>query len=1026
MAAPAPTARRTPRPAWILALSLGLSLALTLLARPLHADDAEGLALFESAIRPLLSDKCYPCHSVSAGKHKGGLQLDSRAGILAGGDSGPALVAGDVEKSLMIKAVRYTDPDLRMPPKERLDARTVATLEAWIRLNAPDPRTQAPPAKPAVDAEAARHHWAYAPLRPVSAPSVADPAWVRSRCDAFVLERLEAAGLAPAPPASKAVLLRRATLDLTGVPPTPAELDAFLADGSEQAFARVVDRLLANPAFGERWARHWLDLARFAESHGFEHDYDRPNAYPYRDFVIQALNQDLPYDRFVSWQLAGDELAPDDDQALAATGFIAAGVWPTQLTKNEVEKARYDAMDDMLSTTFTAMLGTTVGCARCHDHKYDPISQKDYYRLLATFTTTVRTEIDRERPQPGLADRRAVFAAGQATLEAARARYQAEELPGHLRAREADLSSAAVWTVLPGQLTSAGGASIAPKPDGSFLLSGTNPEHDAFTLIATTTLGGITAIRVEALADPSLAKGGPGRASNGNFALTDLRLETSPGADEHWTAVPLADAHADFEQTGLTARSAIGGDGHAGWAIDPQFGHDHQAVFTCAQPCPSADGSGLRLRITMRFDNNTGHSIGRPRLSVTTAANAQPLDLPTIDPAIGTLLARPLTQRTPAEQDALVQWFAHLDPGWLALDQAVRAHRAQEPKAETIKMMIGSEGLPAIRLHIQGDDFFTQTYLLKRGDPNLKQEPVSPSFWPLMTSADDSRWQTAPPAGWRTSYKRRALAAWMVDLDAGAGRLLARVAVNRVWQHLFGHALAGTPSDIGLHGALPSHPELIDDLANTLVQGGWRLKPLIRSLMLSSTYREGASADAHALAGDPDDSLLTRYKRHRLEAEAIRDSMLFVSGRLDPLPGGPGTLDPSSRRRSIYFTVKRSAAIPFLSVFDLPEPLQGVGERPTTIIAPQALALLNDPQVRAWSAGFAARLPGSDPGQAVDAAYRLALTRAPSTDERTQALAFIATQRGARSALPEDQAAQLAYTDFCQVLLCLNEFIYVE
>jgi hypothetical protein len=393
-----------------------------------------------------------------------------------------------------------------------------------------------------------------------------------------------------------------------------------------------------------------------------------------------------------------------------------------------------------------------------------------------------------------------------------------------------------------------------------------------------------------------------------------------------------------------------------------------------------------------------------------------------IDPCAAGWAAAPATQQT-----ALLSWFAHLDPGWRALDRSAQTHRAQEPKAEKFKMMIGSEGLPAIRLHIQGDDFFTQTYLLKRGDPNLKQEPVTPSFWPILMAAKEDHWQTAPPAGWRTSYKRRALAAWMVDMDAGAGRLLARVAVNRIWQHLFGRALAPTPSDIGLHGAPPSHPELLDDLASTLVEGGWHLKPLIRMLMLSSTYSESATADAHALATDVDDSLLSRYRRHRLEAEAIRDSMLFISGRLDPTAFGPGTLDSSSRRRSIYFTVKRSAAIPFLSVFDLPEPLQGVGDRPTTIIAPQALALLNDPQVRSWAAGFASRLHAAgDPGRMVEAGYRIALSRAPSLEERSDALAFLEAQRSARSGMPEDQASLLACTDFCQVLMCLNEFMYVE
>jgi Protein of unknown function (DUF1549)/Planctomycete cytochrome C len=669
-------------------------LSVMLCTATLWGDDADGLALFEARIRPLLSEKCYPCHSVAAGKHKGGLLLDSRTGMLTGGDSGPALVAGEVEQSLMIKAVRYADPDLRMPPKERLTPAMVADLESWIRLKAADPRTQAAPAKAVVDAEAARRHWAYQPLTAPPPPSVHDRAWVRSASDAFVLNRLEAEGLAPAAPAPRATLLRRLSLDLTGLPPSVAELDAFLADTSADALERVVDHALSSPAFGERWARHWLDLARFAESHGFEHDYDRPHAWPYRDFVIQALNQDMPYDRFVSWQLAGDELAPEDNLALAATGFIAAGVWPTQLTKNEVEKARYDALDDMLSTTFTAMLGTTVGCARCHDHKYDPILQKDYYRLLSTFTTTVRSEIEREVPEPGLEARRASFAAGQAPLDAALERYRTEQLPGRLAGHEAALlSGEETWTVLRASYASTGGATFSALPDGSARAGGTRPEHDQYTATADTTLARITAIRLEALADDGLPHHGPGRADNGNFALTSFRLESRPAAGGEWSAVALSEAHADFEQSGLPASSALSGAGGPGWAVDPQFGHDHAVCFTVATPI-SAPG-GCSLRVSMRFDNNTGHAIGRPRLSLSAAHAPAPFQPATLDPSRHGILLLAPGARSDAQRSDLLTWFAPLDPGWRALDEAARAHRAGEPKPAMLKMMIGTEGLSA-------------------------------------------------------------------------------------------------------------------------------------------------------------------------------------------------------------------------------------------------------------------------------------------------------------------------------------------
>ncbi len=987
--------------------------------------DADGAAFFEAQVRPLLVERCYRCHSAEGKKVKGGLRLDSRPGTLTGGDTGPALVPGDPERSLLITAVRYGDPDLQMPPKERLPAAEVATLTAWIARGAPDPRATAPAlAAPAgADPAAAREHWAYRPLVRPALPAVRDQAWPQGPIDRFVLARLETARLAPAPPAARRTLIRRLAFDLTGLPPTAAEVDAFVSDHEPGALGRVVDRLLSDPAFGERWARHWLDLARFAESHGYEQDYDRPHAWPYRDFVIQALNRDLPYDTFVSWQLAGDELAPDDNQALAATGFLAAGVWPTQITKNEVEKARYDALDDMLSTTFTAMLGTTVGCARCHDHKYDPIAQRDYYRLLATFTTTVRSDAEREVPDPDLKARQAAFDAEQERLDADLRRCIVDTLPLKLEGAGAALADGAPWTTLAAIVASAGGATVANRDDGSVLLSGVNPEHDTITITATTALTGITALRLEALGDPSLVKGGPGRAANGNFALTDISVSAAPVAGGAAEAVTFTAAHATFEQAGLPAAAAIDGDRTSGWAVDPQFGRDHALILTCARPCGFPGGTVLVA--TLHFDNNTGHGIGRPRLAATTGPAAI-LDGATVPEGLRGALKLTPAQRSAAQQAALLSWFGPHDLDWRRLSAAAEQHRSQRPQTARTTILIASEGVPAIHLHTQGGDFLPETHFLKRGDPNQKLEVMTPSFWPLLMGAPESRWQSQPPPGAHTSYRRRALAAWMTDVDRGAGRLLARVAVNRLWQHLLGRGLAPTPSDIGLHADPPSHPELLDWLASELVSGGWRLKPLIRAIVLSSTYAESAVADPAAIAADPQDALLTRFRRHRLEAEAVRDTLLAIGGVLDRTPAGPGTLDPASRRRSIYFTIKRSALIPFLSVFDFPEPLQGVAERPATTIAPQALALINNPQARAWAAGLATRIADApEPAAAVAAAYRIALQRTPNAAETADGTAFIAAQERAHADHPADAHHQ-ALIDFCQVVLCLNETIYVE
>jgi hypothetical protein len=343
--------------------------------------DPAGTAFFETKVRPILVERCYACHSAQAPRLRGGLRLDSRSGWAKGGDSGPAVEPGNLDKSPLIRAVRYQDEQLRMPPKSRLAATEIAALEAWVKMGAPDTRDgpdagQSPrPAGP--DIQTGRKHWAFQAIRQAAPPRVRDQEWCRNPIDRFVLTKLEARGIAPAPDADRRTFARRLTLDLTGLPTTLSELETFLRDREAGAEDRLADRLLATPQYGERWARHWLDVARFAESHGFEHDTDRPTAYPYRDFVIRAFNDDLPFDRFTTWQIAGDEWEPTNPQALAATGFLAAGVHSTQITANQVEKERYDELDDMVSTLGTAFLGLTIGCARCHDHKYDPIPQRD-------------------------------------------------------------------------------------------------------------------------------------------------------------------------------------------------------------------------------------------------------------------------------------------------------------------------------------------------------------------------------------------------------------------------------------------------------------------------------------------------------------------------------------------------------------------------------------------------------------------------------------------------------------------------
>jgi hypothetical protein len=813
---------------------------------------ARGRELFARHVRPLLAEHCLKCHG--GDKTRSGLDLTTREALLKGGDNGPVVVPNDAKASRLYQLAAHLD-EPHMPPKgARLGAEQLARLAAWIDLGAPYDRPlveRAGPAakKPMTVTDEDRRFWSFRPLAQPTPPAVKGPAWCRSPLDAFVLRKLEEKGLAPTPEADRRTLIRRAYFDLVGLPPTPAEVEAFVHDPSPRAYEALVDRLLASPHYGERWARHWLDLARFAESHGFEHDYDRPTAYHYRDFVIKALNRDLPYDTFVRWQIAGDELAPDDPLALTATGFLAAGVHSTQITISQVEKERYDELDDIVRTAGTAFLGLTVGCARCHDHKYDPIPTKDYYRLLSTFTTTVRTEVEVDFDPAATRKARAQFDAEHDRLVAARRQYERTQLPAKL---------------------------------------------------------------------------------------------------DSWLAA-------------------------------------------------------------------------NPRPAVTPAPPEK------VRPVLN---AKPGAKPSDADRAALLAWFRITDKEWQRLNKQVEEH-AKARERLVPKALICSEGLKPVRLHSQGADFLQQTHFLKRGDPNQKDGVATQGFLQVLARAPEGEkhWQVPPPPGWRTSYRRLSLARWLTDVDQGAGHLLARVIVNRLWQHHLGRGIVGTPSDFGLQGERPTHPELLDFLARQLIANGWRLKPIHKLILTSAAYRQGTAFDANKSHVDPDNRLLWRRTPRRLEAEVIRDALLAVSGTLDARPFGPGTLDPNQKRRSIYFFVKRSQLVPTMVLFDGPDALQGIEQRTTTTIAPQALLLMNSTMVRGCAEGLARRIAlAGEKGlpAAVREGYTTALGRAPTAKELASSVAFVREQQASYRGDGKRDARHLALTDFCQVLMDLNEFIYVE
>ena len=823
---------------------------------PDHAANmAASQRLFKDKVRPLLVTQCLDCHG--GAKTKSGFSLATREALLKGGDRGPAVVPGKGASSHLVRFVARTD-EPHMPPKQPAPEGAVALLTRWIDLGAAYDRPlveAAGPAgpKPLTVTDKDRDYWAYRPLRPTAPPAVKDAAWAANPIDRFVLARLEAKGIAPAADADRRTLIRRVTFDLTGLPPTPEEVEAFVADPAPDAYEKVVDRLLASPHYGERWARHWLDPARFAESTGFEHDYLRPNAYHYRDFVIKALNADMPYDRFARWQVAGDELAPGDPLALAATGFLGAGVYPTQITTTDAERVRYDAMDDMLATAGHAFLATTIGCARCHDHKYDPIPTADYYRLLAAFTTTVRSDVTVDLGTP---EEKRAWAAYEARLKAlaeVRAAYEGRELPAHL----------AAWA---------------------------------------------TAERAKGAKVP--ADGVPKPAAAALKALWD----------------------------------------------------------------------------------------GRP---------------------VGGLAK--------ADREAAVRWFAPRDDGWKMLEAEAKELEAKRPKDTRVTIQATTEGQKPQRHNTATasiPDFYPQTFVLGRGDVAQKGGPAVPGVLQVLSiKSDAGRWAAAKPAGAATSFRRAALANWLTDPDAGAGALAARVVVNRLWHHHFGRGIVATVNDFGLQGDPPTHPELLEWLAADLVRNGWALKRVHKMMVTSRVYRLSAAASESGGRLDPDNRLWHHRPRRRLEAEAIRDALLAVGGRLDPTMYGPGSLDEGMTRRSVYFTVKRSQLVPMLQAFDWPDTLTSAAARPTTVVAPQALVFLNSPHVRRCAEGLAGRLAadaGRDPAAAVDRAYRLAFARPPSAGEVREGVAFLADRA------KQVGSAVKALADYAQALMSLNEFVVVD
>lgn len=928
---------------------------------------------------------------------KGGLTLDSRSGWIAGGDSGPAIVPGNVEESLLIEAVRYQNVDLQMPPKGKLSAAEIAVLEKWVKSGATDPRTTET-GQP-TDAD----WWSLKKLVRPKVPGKGHP------IDAFVRERLRAEGLQPSKPADRTTLARRLYVDLHGFSPAPAEVAAFVSSKEPNAYEKLVAELLASPRYGERWARHWLDVIHFADSHGCEHDVKRPNAWRFRDYVIERLNADVSWGRFIREQLAPDVFHPHEPQLMAGLGFVAAG--PLELSRAGTAPVTFDYLDrdDIVTQTMASFASTTANCARCHTHKFDPITQEDYYALQAVFAGVGKGDVEYDT-SPEVMMRRRELDELKTTNDSA---VLLNEKYAALVAQWAEQrgKNPVQWETLDLEVyVASGGATLTKQEDGSIFASGKVAPRENYTVSAAVPLPRVTAVRVDVMKDKRLPKGGPGRAGNGNMHITDVDVQWFPADSKAPQKLKISRASADFDQNGWTSAHAIDGDVKTGWAIFPQVNQSHHIVLELAAPIDASEGG--RLAVTLKQYPPT-HHVGRFKISVTDAGEGAAQVLPEKAKAG---LDKSAKERSPAERAAIAR---------IALRQYAKAETARLPARAVVY------GVSRYWSHAKKKAAPLGTkvvHLLRRGAFDKPVREVGPGALSSIAGLP-GRFDLPDPKN--ESERRAALANWLSHRD---NPLTWRSIVNRVWHYHFGRGLSDTPNDFGRMGSEPTHPELLDWLAVWFRdEAKGSLKELHRLILTSETWRQTSAVGSHGR--DVDNRLLWRMNRRRIDAEVFRDSALRMAGRLDLKMGGPGieqfkkskgpqatpALDYSAfdwnsdeaRRRSIYRVVWRGIADPFMEALDFPDLGLLSPKRGFSVSALQSLAMFNNDFVLHASEWFAGRLAKESSGldELVKRAVEIAWLREASTAE-IRAFSHYAQEHGVPA--------------FCRVLINSNEFLFVD
>jgi uncharacterized protein DUF1553/uncharacterized protein DUF1549/cytochrome c len=1009
---------------------------------------------FKRDIQPIFADRCYQCHS--AKKASGQLRLDAKTLAMKGGISGASIIPGNSKDSLLLKRLLGAGGDPRMPMTgPPLTPRQINLIKKWIDNGAIWPGDESD--------TGIQKHWAYIkPVRP-KLPSVKNKSWLRNPIDSFILARLEKEKLQPSAEAERATLLRRVYLDLIGLPPSPQEVDAFLADRSPGAYEKVVDSLLRSSHFGERWARPWLDLARYADSNGYERDRPR-TIWKYRDWVIDAFNKDMPFDQFTIEQLAGDMLPKPSNDQLIATGFHRN----TMLNQEggvDDEEARWETIIDRVNTTATVWLGSTIGCAQCHNHKYDPFSQKEYYKLFAFFDSHEYSllvmpgnegwvvEPELELPTPEQAEKRKEIQAELKSLETKLDTPSPEIEAAKSKWLEELRNEPARWITLdPVEFKSDGGTKLEKLDDKSLRASGVHPVKESYSITAQLppAASPLTGLRLEAIADESLPQGGPGRDPYGNFVLSGIEVFSGSARVDIAKAVANdAIGRPDLKQLIRTDEEAAG----SGWMIDATRDDkrlNRELVFTFSEPIQPKEGMTLTIKVK-QIGKVVAQGLGRIRLSVTESENPQ--FIVSLPARFRPLLEIPADKWAPKQTRALTEQFLQTTPMLASERERLKELRAEIDNLGIVKAQILREKpsfeRPSTELRERGN-------YMSRGARVYASTPAALHSWP----------EDAP-------YNRLGLARWLVSKE---NPLTARVTVNRIWEVIFGRGIVETSEDFGVQGSPPTHPELLDWLALEFMQpehdgAAWSMKRLIRLLVTSAAYRQDSGVKPGLLEHDPYNRLLARGPRFRLEAEAIRDSSLAVSGLLSPKLGGRPVyprqpegiwMNPydgntikwtTSKgedlyRRSIYTFLRRTAPYPMMTTFDATSREYCTVRRVRTNTPLQALNLLNDEASFGIARALARRMMVESSG-GVDGkltyGFRLCLTRKPSQAElermgdlyRQQLEIYRQDTKGAKkivegmaAVVAEDRAADpaeiAAWTMVANVLLNLDEMLTKE